>query len=326
MLDKRKVIVDCDPGHDDAFAIMLAAKHLDVLGITTIGGNSSLENATKNALKILEVIGRQDIPVYPGHPRPLVAELVTAPQFHGASGMDGPILPEPQIEAQKTHAVDFMVETVKNTDGVTLMPTGPLTNIAQALNRAPEIAGKVQEICLMGGSVTFGNWTPAAEFNIFVDPEAAYRVFNSGIPIKMAGVNLTRQCNLTAKHRDEIRKIPTRTAKFAADLLDFFISATKDAASLTGANLHDACTAAWLIKPELITAVPMHIAVELKGEYTRGMTVCDYRHLRCDVPEVDLTDMPTMHYRGKRPNAQGALRLDFERFMALVMETLQSYP
>jgi pyrimidine-specific ribonucleoside hydrolase len=324
--EKRKVILDCDPGHDDAFAIMLAAQHLDVLGITTIGGNCSLENVTKNALKTLEVIGRPDIPVYPGHSCPMVVDLVTAPQFHGPSGLDGPVLPEPQTEAQKTHAVDFIVEAVKNIGGVTLVPTGPLTNIAQALNRAPEIVGKVQEICLMGGSVTFGNWTPAAEFNIFVDPEAAHRVFSSGIPIKMAGINLTRQCNLTVCQRDEIAKIPTRAAKFAADLLDYFIGSSKDAAGLTGANLHDACAAAWLIKPKLITAAPMHIAVELNGEHTRGMTVCDYRHLRSDVPEIDLTNMPTMHYRGKRPNAQGALRLDFDGFMELLLETLRNYP
>jgi len=326
MPDKRKVIIDCDPGHDDAFAVMLGAMHLDVLGLTTIGGNCSLENVTRNALKILEVIDREDIPVYPGHSRPMVRELVTAPQFHGESGMDGPILPEPKIQPQKTHAVDFIVETVKNIGGVTLMPTGPLTNIAQALNRAPEIAGQVREICLMGGSVTFGNWTPTAEFNIFVDPEAAHRVFNSGIPIKMAGINLTRQCAVTAKHRDEILKIPTRAAKFAADLLDFYMDASKKAANLPAANLHDACAAAWLIKPELITAAPMHITVELNGEYTRGMTVCDYRHLRCETPQTDLTNTPTMDYRGEKPNAEAALRLNFAGFMKLLKDTLREYP
>jgi pyrimidine-specific ribonucleoside hydrolase len=165
-----------------------------------------------------------------------------------------------------------------------------------------------------------------AEFNIFVDPEAAYRVFNSGIPIKMAGINLTRQCCLTLCHRDEILKIPTRTAKFAADLLDFFIGASKGAAGLAGANLHDACAVAWLIKPELITSAPMHITVELKGEYTRGMTVCDYRHLRSEAPETDLTNSPTMDYRGEKPNAQGALRLDFAGFMELLLDTLRNYP
>ena len=196
MSDKRKVILDCDPGHDDAFAIMLAAAHLDLLGITTIGGNCSLQNVTKNALKVLEVIGRQDIKVYPGHSCPLVAPLVTAPQFHGPSGMDGPVLPEPSIKAQEKHGVDFIIDTVMGTDDVTLIATGPLTNIAAAINKEPGIVGRVKELSIMGGSVTYGNWTPAAEFNIFVDPEAAYRVFNSGMHVKMCGVNLTRQCFL----------------------------------------------------------------------------------------------------------------------------------
>jgi inosine-uridine nucleoside N-ribohydrolase len=142
MSDKRKVILDCDPGHDDAFAIMLAAAHLDLLGITTIGGNCSLQNVTKNALKVLEVIGRQDIKVYPGHSCPLVAPLVTAPQFHGPSGMDGPVLPEPSIKAQEKHGVDFIIDTVMGTDDVTLIATGPLTNIAAAINKEPGIVGR----------------------------------------------------------------------------------------------------------------------------------------------------------------------------------------
>ncbi|MCL2018949.1 MAG: nucleoside hydrolase [Oscillospiraceae bacterium] len=326
MVEKQKVIMDCDPGHDDAFALMLAIQHLDVLGITTIGGNCSLENVTANALKILEVIERPDIGVYPGHSRPLSSELVTAPQFHGESGMDGPVLPEPKIKAQNTHAVDFIVETLKSTDDVIIIPTAPLTNIAAALNRAPEIASRIKEICLMGGSVTFGNWTPAAEFNIFVDPEAAYRVFNSGVPIKMAGVNFTRQCAITETHRDRIMMIPTKTAKFAAELIDFFMNASKEAAYLSVATLHDACAAAWVINSELVTSVPMRIDIELKGEYTRGMTVCDYRHLRCEDPEIDLSNHPTMKFRGRNPNAEGALRLDFTGFMGLLYETLRNYP
>jgi pyrimidine-specific ribonucleoside hydrolase len=305
---------------------MLGAMHLDVLGVTTIGGNCSLENVTKNALKVLEVIGREEIPVYAGHSRPMVAELVTAPQFHGESGLDGPELPEPKIKPQKEHAVDFIVETVKSVGDVTLAPTGPLTNIAAALNKAPEIAGKLREICLMGGSVTYGNWTPSAEFNIFVDPEAAYRVFNSGVPIKMAGINFTRQCAAAREHMEKILEIPTRTAKFAADLLKFFMRASKEAASLPVANLHDACAVAWLIRPELVTSAPMHITVELDGKFTRGMTVCDYRHLRGSTPGEDVADNPTMDFRGAPPNAEAALRLDFPGFMDLLYQTLREYP
>lgn len=321
-----KVILDCDPGHDDAFAIMLAVQHLDVLGITTIGGNCTLENVTRNAIKVLEVLGAADrIGVYPGHSRPLVAPLVTAPQFHGETGLDGPILPEPTHAPQKRHAVDFIVDTIMGTDDVTLIATGPLTNIASALNREPRIAERVKEICIMGGSITFGNWTPAAEFNIYVDPEAAYRVFHSGIHVKMAGINLTRQCCLRAEQVAEFRKIGTKAANLAADLTEFFIGTSANAAALTGANMHDACAAAWIVDPSLITAAPMHIDVELHGTLTRGMTVCDYRHLRGSNPAVDLERTPTMSVRGERPNSEGALELDFPGFMDLLYQTLRDY-
>lgn len=322
----RKAILDCDPGHDDAFAIMLAAKHLELLGVTTIGGNSQLEKVTVNALKTLEVIERSDIPVYPGHAGPMVAPLVTAPQFHGKSGMDGPVLPDPVTRPQSKHAVDFIVDTIMSTDDVTLIATAPLTNIASAINREPRIVSRVRELSIMGGSVTFGNWTPAAEFNIFVDPEAAYRVFNSGMHIKMSGINLTRQCFITEKELAEIRKIRTRAGKFAVDLLEFFMGTTEKAASLKGANLHDACAVAWLIDPLLIKSAPMHITVELKGEFTRGMTVCDYRHLRGSEPQIDLCREPTMGLRGAEANAEAGLELDFAGFMQLLCTTLKAYP
>lgn len=321
----KKVILDCDPGHDDAFAIMLAAQHLDLLGVTTIGGNCSLENVTTNALKTLEVIGRTDIPVYPGNPGPLVSKLVTAPQFHGESGMDGPVLPDPVTKPQKKHGVDFIVETVMSTDHVTLIATGPLTNIADAIIREPKIVDRVDDLYIMGGSVTYGNWTPTAEFNIFVDPEAAYKVFNSGLRVHMCGINLTRQCFLHQEHIDEFRRIGTKAANFAADLVEYFLKTTEKNACLPGCNLHDACAAAWVICPDLIQAAPMHITVELKGEFTRGMTVCDYRHLRGSEPAVDLLRTPAMEPRGEEPNAEAALELDFEGFMQLLYKTLKEY-
>lgn len=326
MTDKKKVILDCDPGHDDAFGMMLAVQHLDVLGITTIGGNSPLENVTTNAIKILEVLDAADrIGVYPGHSCPMVAPLVTAPQFHGETGLDGPELPDPVHAPQNKHAVDFIVETVMSTDDVTLIATGPLTNIAAAINREPRIVERVKELCIMGGSVTFGNWTPAAEFNIFVDPEAASRVFNSGMHVKMTGINLTRQCNLKAEHVRRFREIGTKAALLAADLTDFFIGTCSEETDLTGATMHDACAVAWIVKPELITAVPMHIDIELDGKLTRGMTVCDYRHLRGEIPAVDLERTPTMDFRGEAPNAEGALELDFPGFVDLLYTTLENY-
>jgi pyrimidine-specific ribonucleoside hydrolase len=320
-----KVILDCDPGHDDAFAIMLAAQNLDLLGITTIGGNCSLENVTRNALKVLEVLGRTDIPVYAGHAGPLVAPLVTAPQFHGESGMDGPVLPEPKARARREHAVDFIVDTVMGASDVTIIATAPLTNIASAISREPRVAERVREISIMGGSVTFGNWTPTAEFNIFVDPEAAYRVFNSGAHIKMSGINLTRQCCLTSEHVRKFREIGTKAAVFAAELTEYFIDSTVRSASLSGANMHDACAVAWVIDPTLIKGAEMRIDIELKGEYTRGMTVCDYRHLRGTDPAIDLYRSPTMEPRGERPNAEAGLELDFPRFLDLLYATLASY-
>lgn len=326
MNEKQKIILDCDPGHDDAFGIMIAVQHLDVLGITTIGGNSPLKNVTTNAIKVLEVLNVADkIGVYPGHSTPLVAPLVTAPQFHGETGLDGPDLPKPSHKPKSLHAVDFIVDTIMTTDAVTIIATGPLTNIASAINREPRIVDKVKEICIMGGSVVYGNWTPAAEFNIYVDPEAASRVFNSGAHIKMTGINLTRQCSLRPGHVERFREIGTKAAILAADLTDFFLDACTDKSELQGATMHDACAVAWIAFPNLIKAVPMHIDIELNGKLTRGMTVCDYRHLRGERPIVDLERVPTMDFRGEKPNAEAALDLDFEGFLNMLYNTLENY-
>lgn len=323
---KPKVILDCDPGHDDAFGIMLAVQHLDVLGITTIGGNCTLENVTRNALKVLEVLGAADaIGVYPGHSCPMTVPLVTAPQFHGESGLDGPVLPEPVHKPQAQHAVDFIVKTCMEQEDVTLIATGPLTNIAAAINREPRIVERIKEICIMGGSVTFGNWTTAAEFNIYVDPEAAYRVFNCGAHVKMTGLNLTRQCGFTVEHIQKFREIGTKAANLAADLTDFFIQADIKENEPPIACMHDACAVAWIAAPQLITAAEMHIDIELTGTITRGMTVCDYRHYRgCD-PTVDIERTAQMPWRGEKPNAEAALELDFEGFMNLLYDTLRAY-
>ncbi|MDR0909729.1 MAG: nucleoside hydrolase [Spirochaetaceae bacterium] len=326
---KKKVIFDCDPGHDDALALMLAVHHLDVLGVSTIGGNCSLEHVTKNALKIMELTGHPEIPVYAGHSCPMVAPLVTAPEFHGPDGLGGVDLPAPKIQAQKMHAVDFIVETARqfgraDDDRLTVIATGPLTNIAAAINRAPDIVEHIKEISLMGGSVSFGNWTPAAEFNIFVDPEAAYRVFNSGIHIKMSGLNLTRQWPIGDAEIERVRKIGTRAADKAADMLAFFVDSSAKAENFREGLLHDPCAVAWLIKPELVKSVSMHITVELKGEFTRGMTVCDSRHLRTPKPEVDYAREPRLGRQpgGREANAEAGMELDGEGCMDLLCETI----
>ncbi len=326
-MTKKKVILDCDPGHDDAFGMILACANLDVLGVTTIGGNCSLENVTRNALQVLDVLG-QDIKVYAGCSRPLVAPLVTAPQFHGESGLDlcgGKRLPETDRTVEKMHAVDYIIETVMNNDDVTIIATGPLTNVAMALDKEPKIAERIKEISIMGGSVTFGNWTAAAEFNIFVDPEAASRVFNSGIHVKMSGLNLTRQCQITQEHCDRFRAMGNKAGNMAADIAEFFIEATRKTAKLPSACMHDACAVAWVIDESVVKGTAMHIDVELNGKLTRGMTVCDCRHLRGSEPGIDYVRDPQMAPRGQKPNAEGGLDLDFEAFMALLYKSLEQY-
>ena len=323
----RKVILDCDPGHDDAFAIMLAAQHLDLLGVTTVGGNGYLPKVTRNALVVLEQIGRTDIPVYPGHAGPSTHELVTAPNVHGESGLDGPVVTEPVRKPERKHAVDFIVETVMSTDDVTLIATGPLTNIAAALNREPKIAEKAAGLYIMGGGAYAGNWTPAAEFNIWVDAEAAYKVFHSGIDLHMVGVNLTRQCPVDTQFIEGLRSIGTHAAAFSAELCDFF-SRGGDA------HLHDACAVAWVIDPTLIESAYLHVDIELTGTLTRGMTVTDLRFLQTSKrdADIDLTstarwDDPPVGspFRGQAPNTHVAMRLDYARFTELVRETMRNY-
>ncbi|RJQ42475.1 MAG: nucleoside hydrolase [Anaerolineaceae bacterium] len=321
----KKYIMDCDPGHDDAIALILAAKHLHLLGITTVGGNQTIEKVTTNALKILEVIKRTDIPVYPGSDNPWIQKLETAPQFHGVSGLDGPQVPAPTTKPQAVHAAQFIVDTVKKNEKISLIATGPLTNLATALQLDHTIAGGIKEIFIMGGSVTFGNWTPATEFNIYVDPEAAYKVFNAGIPIRLCGLNLTRQAFVADKDLEILKSINNQVALFCHDLLRFFIDSCRKTAYISGANLHDVCAVAWAVDERLIKSVDMHVQIELQGKFTRGMTVCDYRHLRSANPLVDLEHEATMHYRGEKPNCAVGVELDVVAFFSLLYETIKSY-
>ena len=308
MENKKKVILDCDPGHDDAFGIMLAVQHLDVLGITTIGGNCTLENVTRNAIKVLEVLGVADrIGVYPGHSCPMVAPLVTAPQFHGETGLDGPVLPEPTHAAQNKHAVDFIVDTVMSTDDVTLIATGPLTNIASAINREPRIVERVKELCIMGGSVTYGNWTPAAEFNILVDPEAAKIVFTSGVPITMAGLDVTEKALILPEDFERVRALGNPVSDIVAQWLEFFYRFHRSI-GYAGAPMHDPCAVMALIHPEIFTIRPMYVQIETAGEYCRGTTVGDL-----------------LGFSGHAPNADVLMDVDRDRFADLLVEAIKFY-
>lgn len=319
----RKIILDCDPGHDDALAILLAAKHLDVLGITTVAGNQTIDKVTTNTLKILEFAGLTHIPVAKGANQPLVKPAMHAGNIHGESGLDGPDLPNPTTPLDPRHAVDFIIDTVMAHDEVTLVPTGPLTNIAIALQREPRLKERVPEISLMGGGLNSGNVTGAAEFNIYVDPEAAHVVFTSGIPIKMAGLNLTRQANATQIEIDRCRALGNRTGAIVAELLTFFAGTIKDVFGVNGGSLHDPCAVAALIEPEMIEFMSLHVAVELNGTHTYGMTVCDVRHLRGIGEEIQHVGKQT----GEPPNAQVGMRIDSKRFFDLLIdETLALYP
>ncbi len=323
----RKVILDCDPGHDDAFAIMLAAGNLDLLGVTTVGGNGYLSNVTRNALVVLEKIGRTDVAVYPGHSGPSLGDLIICENVHGVSGLDGPVVSEPVRKPETRHAVDFIVETVMSTDHVTLCATGPLTNIASALNKEPRIAQRVDALYIMGGGAYAGNWTVAAEYNIYEDPEAAYKVFHSGMPIYMVGVNLTRQCPVNRAFIDRMWGIGNEVGDFAAELCEFF-SRGGDA------HLHDPCAIAWIVDPDIIREAYLHVDIELTGTLTRGMTVTDLRFLQTDNCEADIdltstkkwNDPPVgSPFRGKEPNVHVGMRLDYPKFCELVVNTLKKY-
>jgi pyrimidine-specific ribonucleoside hydrolase len=318
-----KVILDCDPGIDDALAILLAVRHLDVMGITTVHGNQTLEKVTANALKVLEFSDMRTIPVRKGCDRPLAQPVRHAPEVHGQSGLDGPTLPDPVTRPHPEHAVEWIIDRVMKTDGITLVATGPLTNIGLALRRETRLAGRLAQICLMGGSLTFGNSTPAAEFNIWCDPEAAHIVFTSGVSIKMVGLNLTHQAEVGPAEFGRIRGLGNRTGHIVVELLEFYTRQLRTLFGREGAALHDPCAVAWLIDPTLIDARPLHVGVELRGEQTRGMTVCDYRHLRASAAGV-----PRMEgiLRGQPPNAEVGLRLDVPRFFDLLIGTLAQYP
>jgi inosine-uridine nucleoside N-ribohydrolase len=273
------VIVDCDPGHDDAIALVLAVRHTELLGVTTVAGNAPIGRTTHNTLVVLDLLG-SDAPVHRGAARPLLAEPKHADYVHGASGLDGADLPAPRRAADSDDAVAFIVDTVREHEGVWLVPTGPLTNIALALRRAPDLADRVAGISLMGGSASFGNRTAVAEFNVWADPEAAAIVFGYGGPLVMAGLHLTHDLQVTPERLARLASLPNRLGPLFAELLTFF-SATyvRRHHGFEGAPVHDACAVLALTHPTLFTRRAMHVEVETAGEHTRGMTVVDQRSL-----------------------------------------------
>ena len=281
MPESRTIIIDTDPGQDDAVAILLAlaSPELEVLGITAVAGNVPLALTERNARKICELAGRPEVKVFAGAARPMVRSLVTAEDVHGKTGLDGPELPEPGMPLQEQHAVDFIVETLMREQGgsVTLCPLGPLTNIALALEREPDIVPRIREIVLMGGGFfEGGNVTPAAEFNIHVDPHAADVVLKSGIPVVMVPLDCTHKALTTAKRVAAFRDLGTRPGVATAEMLEFFERFDENKYGTDGGPLHDPCVIAYLLKPELFSGRHINVTVETASELTMGMTVADW--------------------------------------------------
>jgi inosine-uridine nucleoside N-ribohydrolase len=282
------ILLDCDPGHDDAVAIVVAARHADLVGITTVAGNAPLERTTHNALVVRELLG-STVPVHAGADRPLLEEPRPAPHVHGASGLDGADLPAPTRPLDGTDAVGFIVDTCRRQEGVWLVGVGPLTNLALALRAAPDLAGRIAGISVMGGG-PFGNRTAVAEFNIWADPEAAAVVFGFGGPLVMAGLDLTHQLLATPDRIAAVRAEPGRAAALFADLFAFFSETYIGRHDgLPGAAVHDPCAVLALTHPGLFERERRHVAIETAGRLTRGMTVIDRRTLKdrpapnCDV-------------------------------------------
>ncbi len=308
---KHKIILDCDPGHDDAIAILLAAHHpeIDLLAITTVAGNQSVAKTTLNALKVCTLANIRNVPIAMGMERPLVRPARHAADIHGESGLDGPALPEPDIELSPLHAVDLIIKLLlESDDDITLVPTGPLTNIATAIRREPAIVPKIKAISLMGGAIGLGNVTPAAEFNLWADPESAAIVFNCGCPVTMVPLEVTHQALATEEIVDRLRAAQRPVATLVTDLLVFFASTYKSVFGFDAPPVHDPCAVAYVIDPTLIKAHMAYVEIETVSDLTAGRTVCDL-------------------YRTMKREAQVRVgyELDVPRFWEMVLETLSSY-
>lgn len=307
----RKIIIDTDPGQDDAVAILLALAcpdELEVLGLTCVAGNVPLDLTSKNARIICELAGRTDVKVFAGCDRPLGRDLVTAEHVHGKTGLDGPNLPDPKMPLADGHAVDFIIDQLREfaPGTITLCPLGPLTNIATALQKAPDIAKRVTKIVLMGGGYfEGGNITPTAEFNIYVDPQAADIVFKSGIPIVVMPLDVTHKALVTKPRNDAFRALNTPVGTAVAQMTDFFERFDKEKYGSEGAPLHDPCVTAYLLKPELFTGRHINVEIEVQSELTMGMTVADW---------WGVTD--------RAPNATFMGDIDADGFFALLTEKL----
>lgn len=310
-MTKQKVLLDCDPGHDDAIGIMLAGRspELELVGISVVAGNQTIEKTAINALNVCQYLGLDDVPVCAGCGQPMVRNRVIAGDIHGETGLDGPSFAPLTKKLDSRHGVQLIIDTLMESDGdIILVPTGPLTNIAMAMRMEPRIIPKIKRIVLMGGSYQNGNVTPAAEFNIMADGEAAYVVFNSGRPITMVGLDVTRKVLCYPEIVDRMEKLDTPAAHLFADLMRFFNKSQKEVFGWEGGPLHDPVTCASIIDPDLLKTKHVHVSIDIRSAESYGRTNCDM-----------------FNYLQLEPNCDVAYDIDVERFWDIIEQGIKNY-
>ena len=310
-METYKVILDCDPGHDDAIAFLLAARHpqIELLGVTVVAGNHTIERTVINALNLCQYLG-VDVGVYPGCDRPMVRDKMMSGDFiHGETGMDGPVFEALTKQAESKHAVQFIIDTLLGSEEqVTIITTGPMTNLGMALRLNPAIIGKIRQIILMGGSYQHGNVTPAAEFNIIADADAAHVCFFCGCPVTMVGLDVTRKVLCYDAIVQRMEKVENKASKLFVDLMRFFNKTQKQVFGWEGGPLHDPVTVAYLIDPTVLTVKPMHCEIDIRSVMSYGRTNCD-----------------SFGYNGKEPNVDVAVDIDVEKFWDIIGAGLRRY-
>lgn len=307
---RQPIVLDCDPGHDDALAILLAAASpsLEVVAITTVAGNQSLDKTSLNARRVCSVAGIRDVPVAAGCDRPLVRARIASPEIHGESGLDGPALGAPTVPLDPRHGVDVILDAARDHADLVVVATGPLTNVATAFARQPDLPQRVRRLVLMGGAIGLGNVTPAAEFNIRVDPEAARAVFESGVPITMVPLETTHRALATPDVMARIAALDFPLAHLCVDLLTFFAETYLRVFGFTAPAVHDPCALAWLIDPDIVPTRHIRVDIETDAEFSDGRTICDLYGVT-----------------GRPPNAEVGIDLDVARFWDLVVGAIASY-
>ncbi|RJT05260.1 nucleoside hydrolase [Halococcus sp. IIIV-5B] len=311
----KDLLVDCDPGHDDAMALLLAlaSDRVALEAVTTVAGNQTIEKTTRNACRVLTLADRTDVPVARGMGAPLVRDQVTAGWVHGESGLDGADLPEPETEPIERHAVETIAQTAAESGALHIAPVGPLTNVAVALRKHPDIVEDIERIVLMGGTTEDGNITPAAEFNVFADPEAAKVVFEADVDVTMVGLNVTREARLDRDHVARIREMESAITTVVADLLTYFLDVYETSFEWDGVPIHDACAVAEIVEPGVLDTEHTFATVETKGDLTYGRTVADVRGVSDDWPNVEA------------PNANVAVDIDRDRFVEMLLDAFETY-